>query len=58
MLATEFKERLEQMARGQVEVDICDNKDVLIRPAIDWNRVPDFVRNVFLEYLGIIKNGR
>ncbi|MCI6368999.1 MAG: hypothetical protein MR804_08915 [Limosilactobacillus reuteri] len=58
MLATEFKERLEQMAGGQVEVTVLENDDVLIRPAIDWNRVPDFVRNVFLEYLGIVENGR
>ena len=58
MLAAEFKERIEQMSRGQVEVTILENDDVLIRPAIDWNGVPDFVRNVFLEYLGIIKNGR
>ena len=33
------------------------NDDILIRPAIDWNRAPDFVRNVFLEYLGVRKNG-
>lgn len=58
MLAAEFKERIEQMSRGQVEVTVLENDDVLIRPAIDWNRAPDFVRNVFLEYLGIIKNGR
>lgn len=46
------------MAGGQVEVTVLENDDVLIRPAIDWNRVPDFVRNVFLEYLGIVENGR
>ena len=57
MLATEYKERIEQMSRGQVEVTVLENDDVLIRPVINWNRVPDFVRNVFLEYLGIIKKG-
>lgn len=39
------------MAQGQVEVSICDNKDVLIRPAIDWNSAPNFVRELLREFL-------
>lgn len=49
MLATEFKERIEQMSRGQVEVSICDNKDVLIRPAINFNAAPPFVGAAIVE---------
>lgn len=44
MLATEFKQRLEKMTRGQVKVSICDNKDVLMCPAINWNAAPDFAK--------------
>lgn len=38
------------MSRGQVEVSICENKEVLIRPAINWNTVPDFVKQLFDEF--------
>lgn len=51
MLATEFKQRLEQIAGGQVEVSICDNKDVLIRPAINFNAAPPFVKQLLWDYL-------
>ena len=51
MLATEFKQRLEELTRGQVEVSICDNKDVLLRPAINWNAAPDFAKQLLRDFL-------
>lgn len=51
MLATEFKQRLEELTRGQVEVSICDNKDVLMRPAINWNVAPDFAKQLLRDFL-------
>ena len=51
MLATEFKQRLEEMTIGQVEVSICDNKDVLMRPAINWNVAPDFAKQLLRDFL-------
>lgn len=51
MLATEFKERIEQMSRGQVEVTVLENDDVLIRPAIDFNAAPPFVKQLLWDYL-------
>ena len=51
MLATEFKQRLEELTRGQVEVSICDNKDVLMRPAINWNAAPDFAKQLLRDFL-------
>lgn len=51
MLATEFKQRLEQMTRGSVEVEICENKEVLIRPAVEWGSAPDFAKQLFHDFL-------
>ena len=51
MLATEFYQRLEEMTSGQVEVSICDNKDVLMRPAINWNVAPDFAKQLLRDFL-------
>lgn len=51
LLATELKENIERMSGGSVEISILDNKDILIRPAIDFNRAPDVVKAMFYEYL-------
>lgn len=39
------------MAGGQVEVSICDNKDVLIRSAINFNAAQPFVKQLLWDYL-------
>lgn len=52
MLATEFKQRLEAMTQGQVSVSFCgENKDTLIRPAINWGTAPDYAKQLLYAYM-------
>ncbi len=51
MLATEFKERIEQMSRGAIEINVLENKEVLIRPAVDWANTPPHVFQVFRDFM-------
>ena len=52
MLASEFKKQIEAMTQGQVQVSFCEpSKDALIRPAINWNSTPEYVRELLRSYM-------
>lgn len=52
MLATEFKKQIEAMTRGQVQISLCgENKDAVMRPAIDWGTAPDYVKQLIYAYM-------
>lgn len=52
MLTSEFKKQIEAMTRGQVQISCCgENKDVVMRPAIDWGTAPDDIKQLIYAYM-------
>ena len=40
------------MTRGQVQISCCgENKDVVMRPAIDWGTAPDDIKQLIYAYM-------
>lgn len=40
------------MTQGQVSVSFCgENKDALIRPAINWGTAPDYAKQLLYAYM-------